>query len=372
MHGFHIIDLRKRKPLAVLYAASTLRAFAFSFINIFLPLFLLKSGYSIENILIFYFIQFAAAGVASIMAAKSLEESGIRLTVGTSSAFLIVFYLLLFYIDIHSIPIYVLAIFAGFGEAFYIVPINVYFSITADKKHEGEEVGLLFEIPFIATILGPIIGGAIVHLIGFDALFFFASLIMLTSIIPLFWAKEIQRKHKFKMPEKVSVNETLGILSAGARDTGVFVFWPLFLFLLVKQFVAVGIVESFSIFSAAVVTLLIGKLSDNYGEKKVLEWGSIANAVSWPLRVMFTTLSQLIFVALYIGVSALSLLVPMQSIIYKNARKNPIQYFIFEQFMRAFGRVFMLILVLVFAANLYIGLLFCSIAALGCSLYTKK
>ncbi len=373
MHAFHIIDLRKRKSLTALYSTATLRFFALSFINIFLPIYLLKTHYSLETILVFYFVLYAVAGISSILAAKSLVNLGLRYTVAASSVFMVMFYTLILYSDIHYIPIYFLAVLAGLGEAFYFFPIHVEFSITAEKKHEGEEVSLLYEIPFIATILGPVIGGAIVYAFGFDALFAFAALLIFTSIIPLFWAKEIKRRHVFKMPEKANVDETIGIMSAGAREVGVFVFWPLFLFLIVKEFVAVGLVESISIFFAALVTLFIGNLSDNYGERRVLKWGSLANSLSWTLRVMATTLNQFIVIGAYVGASAMSLLIPLQSIIYKNAKKkNPIQYILFEQFMRAFGRVFLILLVFALGSNLYLGLVLCAFASLGCYLYAKN
>ena len=371
MLNFHLIDFRLRKPLAAIYFSMAIRFFALSLISIFIPIYLLKSGYSIETILIFYFVLFVFSAAGSVLAARSLSEAGLQATVGVSSLFLVFFYMMLLYKDLHSVPIFALAAFAGVGEAFYILPMNAEFAVAADKKHESEEVGALYEIPFLAAILGPIAGGSLLFLMGFDFLFLLASFLMLVSVIPLFWAKEIKRNHTFRMPEKVNLYEALGIMSAGAREVGVIILWPLFLFLLVHDFVGVGLVETIALFSAALVALLVGKLAESYGERRVLNWGSIANAFSWPLRIMAATLSHIMMIAAFIGISAVSLLIPLQSMIYKNARKNPVQYLIFADIMRNLGRVFMVIIVIALSADLYTGLLLCGFAAIGCMLYGK-
>ena len=132
--------------LSKIYASLFLKFFALDMVNIFVPIYFLTLGFSLENILYFYLVMFVTIGITSPFSAFVSKRFGFNVPILLSIP-LLIFYLSSIYaikpLDLTFPLIYLLAIVDGISAALYWVPLSSIFAIHSDKQHRGIQVGKL-------------------------------------------------------------------------------------------------------------------------------------------------------------------------------------------------------------------------------------
>ena len=278
---FHITELTE------MYLTMAVRSFALSMIGIFVPLILLQSGYSLTSVLfyqmmlpVFLFIVFATSG-------KLISKIGVKHTMLVSIPFFLLFYYLVYTIEVYQWPIIFISLCAALASATYWFAFHIEFAKYTKGKKRGSQIGLLNAINTAISIIGPILGGIIISVSGPKALILINSALMICSGVPLLLTKD-EKVTVHITPKEVFFTTTfrqrISFICEGLRSYSATIFWPLFLFFMQISFFIIGSVYTVVRIVNTLTSVVVGKYLDKHHPKKVLKLGTTLNAISLFIR----------------------------------------------------------------------------------------
>ena len=359
MHLNHnIFHFLKNRELNELYASIAIRAFAFALTGVFIPIYLYQLGYSFTAIFFFYCLLGLTAAISSLVSAKIFSRVGLKHCMLISMPFLIVFIALLYTLEGFRWPLILLSLIYGISAAFFWVPYHIDFTKFSNKKQRGMQVGFSKIIAAVFAAMGPGVGGLILAFFGFHILFITVTIFLIGSIIPLFLTKEIHQPFHFSLKEFFQgqkLKEILGFVGHGAEMRLGWVVWPLFIFLFIlgKKYIALGIVSSLALFSGMIFIFFAGKLSDMKRRKGTLKIGAVTNAIIWIIKSFIVTPLQVIIADIFYGATQATIHVPFDAITYDKARKRNLTGMILQrEFYVHLGASLMFLILIIFTDSI--------------------
>jgi len=375
-HHFRLIHFTLKRNLGDIYATIFLRTFAMSLIGIFVPIYLLKEiGVSFGEVLIYFlfvyiFIFFGYAS-AAVLSSKIKVRDMILLSIPT----IIVYYYLLYNLTNLNIPLSLLGAIFGLGEGFFWFGYNTDFARFSDKKHRGEEVKFKFVLVSLIGIVAPLLGGFLLTYLNFYILFVIIILILILSIFPLLKLEEKKSRYGVSLNDvfrKENYENSPRYLIQGFRHLITGVFWPIFIFYIVKEYFSLGLIFSgAAIFSYSVIWF-IGNKMDKIDKRLFSDFSGILHGAVSFIKVFVSTFSQIFFVNILslvtFGVSEIS----NNAIAFDQANKSKIMGFlVFREIILASGRV-IFVLIIFFSGLSLIASLKVSFIVLGVTSILQK
>lgn len=350
LHHLHFL---KNRELNELYISVAIKSFALSMVSIFIPIYLLELDYSLVTVFIFFAVLNASHALFIVPAAKISSKYGFKHAIFFSIPILIIFYLGLYTLEQFHWPLYLLAIIFGINSALYWIGYHIDFSIFSDKKDRGKEVGVAKIATSVFYVLGPIIGGFILTYIGFQVLFVAVSVLLLASVIPLFFSKDIHDSIQFSTKEIFKgqkIRNTIVFAGHGIERGISLVIWPIFIFYsILNDFTTLGLVSSISLLFSLFFVFIIAKFSD-IRRKLVLKIGSILNAIIWGVRFFVKTTLQVFIVDSFYGISQTLISIPFDALSYDKANEsNIVKFIIFREITIQGGRIILFIIMAIIA-----------------------
>lgn len=359
MYGHHhIIHFLKNRELNELYVSVAIKSFALAISGIFIPIYLLKLDYTLTAVLLFYVILSVAHIVCIVPAAKIASKYGFKHAILFSTPFLIIFYILLFSLDSVRWPLYALASIHGIYTSLYWVGFHIDFAKFSKTKQRGKEVGISRIFMYVARALGPLIGGLIIALSNFQVVFIIVPILLIISVIPLFFSKDVHVPIKFSIKQifvKQKVRDSIALIGNGIESGAQYTIWPIFIFFtILNNVTALGFVHTLSFVFSLIATLFISKFVDAK-RRTVLKIGSIANGIVWGLRTFVKTASHVFFIDSIYGITSAAAIIPFEALSYDKASKsNIVKYTIFREIFLYIGRI-----------SIYGGMIFITKTSLG-------
>jgi len=368
-HRIYLWWFLKKKALSELYLAMALRGLALSMVGIFIPLYLYyELAFPLKDVFVFYIITSVFFAIFTPVAAKFSNKIGFKYCILISSFFHITFFGLLLFLDILHPSLTLLAIVLGISQAFFWFSFHADFAKNSDHIHRGREVSLWFAFSSVSAILGPFIGGLVLSIpeLGFNWLFVFASFVLLSSAIPLFFFKKDKtRSFSFKnIFSKIKLKEAIAFIGNGMEGVASFVLWPLFIFVIIKKYFLMGSLASVVSIFMIVFTVGVGKLTDGIKKRKIMRIGVIISVLSWLVRGFVKTISQ-VFTVTSIGASGSTLTnVPFSALTYDKIKKNNlIEFLILREVCLCVGRILVLT-VMYFTSEWFAGFFMAGVGSL--------
>lgn len=362
LHHHHILHYFRHRELNALYASIAIRTFAFSMIAIFVPIYLLQSGLSITQVLIFFSVFSFTHAIASFPAAKIAAKRGFKHSILYSIPFLIVALLMLYTLELYNWPIYLIAVIFGFNNAFFWIGFHTDFAKFSDKKKRGAQVGTARIVTSIFNVLGPLIGGLILTFIGFKVLFILVSILLFSATIPLFKSKDLYSPAKFTLKGTFKgrkIRDSIGFVGFGFERVMAGVIWPIFIFFTIfgEKFISLGLVTSLTLFSSLIFVFVVGKFSDTK-RRAVLRTGAIGSAIVWFFKTAVVTPIQVFLIDIFYGATNTMSGIAFQALSYDKANKHVIsRYILYREFMINIARGLMF-LIMIFVVDLASGFIF--------------
>ena len=344
-----------QKELNALYLTTALRAFAISIIGIFVPIYMLTLEYTLTQVIFLYIYIHFTEIVFAIPAAKIAGRCGFKHLMFFSIPLLIIFYMLLYTIDVFNWPLWFVGITLGISNIMFWLGYHIDFSKNSHYETRGKEIGWERILATSARVTGPFIGGILITFFGFHVVFIIVCIILLTCKIPLFFTEDFKPRADFSY-KQVFKNRSLGdFLAFTARgfETGISILaWPVFIFFtILGSFTTLGFVSSLAIFSSLLITFIISRLSD-INRNLVLRSGIVFNSVVWIGRMLVKTPLHVYIVDAFHGASTTTLSIPFQAKVYDKTQKaDLVRFMVFREMSIHFGRVLIFVIML-FVANL--------------------
>lgn len=338
------------KELTQIYVSVAIRSFAISLISLFIPLYLYKElGYTFDATLLFFLLYSAVFAASSPLAAVFAGKFGVKHTVLLSVPLYILFLVLLAFLPFFLVPLWILSVLFGVSFAFYWMGMHLLFYHASSHKHRGEQFGIRTAVSVLATLLGPFLGGVIIASWGFFAVFFCASLLLLSSVYFLFLSQEDHVRYHFSF--RVIFNrrhwkDALFFMSQGTRAIADGVLWPLFVFAILGSYVSLGVVGSLLTGLSAILIWCMGRYSDHENKRTIVSWITPFESLSWFLRAFVSSVGQVFGVTLLGAVTHGVREAPLGALEYDKAQGQIAEYFVSREIYICLGRILLLAVVL--------------------------
>lgn len=355
------------RELSELYLSFSLRTFALSMISIFVPLYLLKIGYDLIAVLTFFMIFSMIHGVISVSVAKLSMKIGIKHAITLSIPFLILYFILLYTLPTYNWPLAILAMVGAVSNALFWFSFHVDFSKFSVKKVRGQEIGILRILTSSLNVVGPLIGAIIISFISFLYLFLFVSSLLIISMVPLFYSKDIHVKQKISLKKvfrSSSIKDFLVFMGNGAENAGGAVIWPIFIFIIVGTYLSLGMITAIATSLSLITVFIVGRLCDRLKRRRILKFGSVAHSLTWFFKAFVTTGPQIVLINSFSGIINTFKDISYTAMVYDKAnKKNIVEFIVLREIGISIGRVmfFMLMILMVILSH---GLILAGFASL--------
>ena len=332
--------------LREMFFATAILDFATASVMVFEPIYLYSVGFSITQILYFFIALYVLYFFLLPLGGRICRGHGYEHSILYSSPFLIIYYLSLFATRFDRRFILAALFALAIQKILYWPGYHSNFATYGDGKEVGREVSNRYTMASLASALAPLVGSLIIARSGFASLFIFVSILILLSNLPMMKTPELFVPKDFpyvdavkRVFERGNARKFFAFFGYG-EELVALVLWPIFISLMVKDFVYVGTIVSLSMFVTILVTLYVGRLSDEGNRTAVLRTGTIYTAASWFVRPIVTGGFGAFLTDLFYRVAKNTMSVPQVAMIYDDARKNHVmRTVIFFEMSLALGKV---------------------------------
>ncbi|MEA3430044.1 MAG: MFS transporter [Nanoarchaeota archaeon] len=361
MHGkhFHYHHWLKSEIIEI-YMNLAIRSFALSMGIIFIPIYLLKIGFTLELVFTYYILTFTVFGFAALLTAKLARKIGLKHLIMASIPFYIIFFVLLYLLNgVNMNLLYSLSAVEGFASAFYWVPLHSLFAKYSQKKKARKQVSYIFSVPGIFSILGPLIGGGIIITFGFKVLLLIISILLFTSLIPLFSTKDFRPRKKFLLKDVLDKEHTkffAGFFLHGVIYIAAAVLWPLFVYSILKDYVSLGITGTIVSISVVSFPLILGYLAKKVTLITLIKVGGFGAFIVFSIVPYIRGNIAIYLASFFVGTVMILVEMPFYTLALKTAaKKNPLEFMIFREIALTAGRVSILTTLLILGGNFFAG-----------------
>ncbi len=348
-HPIHYLRFLLKRELNALYASVVLRDLAFSMVGIFVPLYLfVELKYSLGFIILFYLIYSLSYLLFLIPSSKLVNIFSFKYIVLISSPLYISYFIFLDFIPAYSWLFYFAPFMLGLADSFFWLGFHFEFSGASDYKERGKEIGNWYNLSLFSGLVGPLVGGSLLLVSGFQLLFFIVAALIFGSAVPMFFCRYKNKKMEVEFKKIFSVKSLRdGIAYFGNGGVGIAggIFWPIFVFSFLQGYLKLGSLATIISLFTLLFTILVAKLSDMFDRRFVVKIGSIFNCISWLLRIFVTNTLQIVGSYLFGGFSSMATELPFSALMYDKS-KNRGEYFIMRGIYFSLGRIGFLLLML--------------------------
>ncbi len=328
---------RLSSEIKELYLSTAILNLAVSMVNIFEPVFLFVnfSKYydltrTLEYILLFYLAVYIPYLFLIPLGAKFAKKFGYEHSIALSTIFTVLFYLCLmgmtkyFWLIFLAAPLYTL------WKMFYWPAYHSDFARYAVDGDQGKEISNLAVIESLINVIAPLIGGLILEFFGFKVLFTVVAILIAASNIPILSTKEVFTptpfpyfeafKRLFKKENRRAFFAKLGF----GEEFIVLIIWPVFIYVVVKDFLGLGLLTAVSVLLTTVAYLFLGRLADSRDSKMALRSGTIFYFLSWLMRIVVRGVIGVFLLDIFSRLSKQMISLPVMTKIYHQAQDGSV------------------------------------------------
>jgi len=321
LHHLHV-----NRELSEIYLSFMIRSFCISLISIFMPVFFYQMGFPLKSIFGYFVLNTALITLGVPIATKLVGKIGFKRSMLLSAPFQIVMLILLQMVKTTSFPIYFIAIFQSINTLLYWPAYEMDFAKSSDKKNRSSEFAVMKIIAFMMTALAPIMGAVIIHFFSYNVLFIAVAFMLLVAPLPLFMSKEMHEPFNVRIKDvfkEMRFKRYPAFFSEGILYMAEVIIWPLFIFITLKSIISVGVINTIMIFLMSIITIVIGRVSDNGHKKRLMRVGSFVHSLSWFLRTLIQTISYFAAISAFSGVTYMMVHIPYSARFYNRASLQP-------------------------------------------------
>lgn len=313
--GFLAPELQK------LYWSQGFYTLAGGLIAIFIPVFLLKLGYSLAGV----FGYMALYGLLCIptlyVALHLIPKIGANRSMAIAGVCQAVFLLLLITLPSRHWPLYSLAALAAWVNSTYWPPFHANFAKARTPERAGRQLSYVYTVTAIAGALAPAVGGILASIFDIKLVYAIAAGLFIIAALPLMAGNKGFRPADFKLRRlrQARISPDLGAYGGWAViETTEIVIWPIMIFLIVSSYASIGLLSSVVVATGIFTTLYVGRRLTQKGEKHYIKGGSATQSATNFGRIFAGGISGVFGMNLVSGISFHLLLVSLFNRFYRH------------------------------------------------------
>ncbi|MBI3232112.1 MAG: MFS transporter [Candidatus Doudnabacteria bacterium] len=334
-----------REEIGELYAHSAIANMASSMMLLFEPIFLYAVlGFSVNQVLFFTSIVYAVYIAIIPLGGKAASLYGYKHAIAFSVPFQLIYWMMLIVSQQNASWTYFAAVFYGLSKTFYWPGFHSLMARYADKGQVGREFGVVYSLISLTFIAGPFVAGYLSTHFGFTATFIITAVIYAFSVWPLFRVKEAftPKAYFYKDTWELYKNfpkKFLGYLGFG-EELLVLNIWPIFIYIIVKDFEKAGSLATIASLVAAMLALIVGKVTDQYSKRVLIKLGAFFTAIVWLMRTIATNFWNTFFVDTLSRTSKEMAFIPIATVTYIRAEAtHVVPYVVFFEQSLSIGKL---------------------------------
>lgn len=299
MERFWDFKIKKEIELLPLFLNESFRGVVISLLSLFSSIFVYKIFFSLTGqgkiallAAVLYYLGVEIFKFLATLAAEELSlRFGLKKQIYIGEIFLILCLITLFFSPNDPKLLVFASLFWGISSGFFWFGRHGMLAKIGEEQAFGKELGVSSVINTLLMFCTPFLGGILISLAGYPAMFAASLFVVLVGASFLKGVSEEKTQHD------TTLGEVLGLFMAHPRDflayagnaaaghIGVVIF-PLYIFLILGKELSLGEFFSLSLIFAALINLWVGRWVDLRGKKEVLEIGAGASALVWLGRAL--------------------------------------------------------------------------------------
>ncbi len=317
-----------KKPANQFFLSVAIRGFAIGMIFIFEPIYLYNHFNSISLTLLFFAAAHGIYALFAYFSGKIMAKIGFDWSISTSHIFYLSYFLLLLFIENNILFIFLAILVKGIAMALFWPSFHTTFLRFSRQTSRGAEVGKNRFAILAPSIAAPAVGGWIVSVFGYTALFLAAMATLFVSAIPLFMTRERLEVYSDSFTKAwrrlLTKKNRKNVIAFGAQsiELGIDAYiWPIFMAVISITYASMGGITSFSILLSGLLAIYFGGVCDTSYRPRLLSVGAGLTAISWLLKFFVASpFSALLGQSIY-KMSRVTANVPFQTFFYEKAEK---------------------------------------------------
>lgn len=286
-----------------LYISNMLRAIAGSLFSVFVPIYMLKSGYSVTYISLYFVVYFVVRVFGDLLSGLITARIGPKHTWILSHICSIINLICLLGITSTPYLFWVSALFSGLSTSLLHVALFVDFSKIKHPEHSGKEQGYFMILEKVGSAVGPIMGGYIAAQYAPSFTIVASIVLFAASLIPLLSTPEaVQTRQKIQFkgfPYKRVWRDIVSHSAQGIDTTVTAGMWPLFMAIVIFSggvYQSVGFATTISFVVSVFMTYIIGKIVDSNWSLKLLRLAVVLDSLTYVGRIFTRSLGGVLAV----------------------------------------------------------------------------
>ena len=286
--------------IAELYATRMLRGMAVGMISVFVAIYLIRTGYSVEFTLgyfcLYYFLRALCVWPSAHLVARIGPKHG---TLISNLLYVPSLLGLAVLPELGIASLVIAGCFQAMSVTLYDISSNVNFSKIKALDHEGKELGYLYILTKVGMTLSPLVGGVAASLFGPQFIMVVAAGIFIIAAAPLFFTPEpvpTRQVLKLRGLKLRHIWRNLIAEAGGGVDFGASgPLWSLFIALVVLSgsgsavYAQVGALSSITLVSAVISARIFGLIIDKRRGGELLGVSVLVNSGIHLLRPFITS-----------------------------------------------------------------------------------
>lgn len=360
LFGNIFLPHHKIAGLTALFISAAWHNLAISLIGIFIPLYIISITKSVQLVFAYYAISSLAVIISIIPAAKFVSRFGFRRSavIGT---LLLTLTIVLLLVGNQSIYLLLLSpVLGGIYVSFYWLPYHLIFSEDGRSDSFGRDISSMEMVSRIAQAGGPLIGGLIIALFGFNILYFISVISLILSVFPL----TVMNHHPIHQAPNTSDirnyfrtidGQKWGRMFALTHFEGYVldIIWPIYAFSVIKSYETLGGVASASLIFSIIVLGIGGRITDRFNKALVMFFGGIVSLLGW-FSLSFSLTPALILISSLILKSArVFSVVPFEALFYSRVLQNKgddLKFLVYREIVLHGSRLLMMLVFILISA----------------------
>lgn len=325
-----------------------LHSFARSLISIFIPILFLRAGYSIAEVMIYYFIYNVIDVPLNFFASWLTRKIGARWVIILGSMFMLAYFLSLSALHYHSwMLLIMIAFLAAIYDAFYWVAHLFFFvKCSTHKDNISKDTSTLSILRQVASLVAPALGAAVLIFFNENILIYISVSVIALSTIPLFSIqkisdKPIQPKKSFKefFHSFDITKDYISTMFFGIHMATESIIFPIFIFVLLGNVTSVAAVPILAAVAAIIFTYMTGNVKKEH-RLRTMMIGALVAGIFWILRIIFNDDMFLYFSIFVVGIFSVMISVPLVSTVFeKGERINTLDASAYRNAASMFGKM---------------------------------
>lgn len=310
------------KEMGKVYWCHSMGAAGASLVAIFVPIFLLKSGYSFQNVLIYLLLQQIYASILQFPVSKLIAYISPHHLLVVGNLFYTVFFALLFTLHTYRWPLWMLSFAWALNRTTYWVAFHYTFGMARGHKNSGRQVAGINALNMLLTTAAPVIGGLIATFYGISFVYGAAIILMCVSIIPMLRSNagpgkvdmRVSYRQFYIIRRDALANACNGMVLVAEQSI-----WPILVSLIITSYAGIGLLGSMIALASILVMLYVGRKQEKTGGKRFMRRGLSVYGIASFGRALAHSSTQAFGLNLLGGIGRSLYVIPFMNRYYTNS-----------------------------------------------------